>query len=98
MLAGQNVPHHKPAKDCRLSELSVWVSGLDSNCRYIKRNGASRKTQICRLHDISAKAEIACLPAFPDGPEKLRSQKTAENSVVFYFLIKREFELASLPR
>jgi hypothetical protein len=41
------------------------------------------------LHDISAKAEIACLPAFPDGPEKLRSRNTAEFSVVFYFLIKQ---------
>ena len=33
MLAEQNVPHHKPSKDYRLSELSVWLSGLDSNCR-----------------------------------------------------------------
>ena len=32
--AGQKVPDRKPAKDCRFSELSVWVSGLDSNCRY----------------------------------------------------------------
>ena len=64
-------------------------SEFDSNCRYVKRKGASRKTQICRLHDISAKAEIACLPAFPDGPEKLRSLKITEFSVFSYFLTKR---------
>ena len=34
MLAEQKIPHRKPAKDCRFSELSVWVSGLDSNCRH----------------------------------------------------------------
>jgi len=89
VLAEQKVPHHKPAKVCRFSELSVWVSGLDSNCRDVKCKGASRKTQICRLHDISAKAEIACLPAFPDDPEKLRRLKTTEFSVVSYFLTKR---------
>ena len=33
-LAEQKIPHRKPSKDCRFSELSVWVSGLDSNCRY----------------------------------------------------------------
>ena len=33
-MAEQKIPHRKPAKDCRFSELSVWVSGLDSNCRY----------------------------------------------------------------
>ena len=34
MLAGHNVLHHKPAKDCRFSESSPWGSELDSNCRY----------------------------------------------------------------
>ena len=38
ILAEQNVPHHKPAKDCRLSESSTWGSELDSNCRY-RRGG-----------------------------------------------------------
>jgi hypothetical protein len=33
VLAGQNVAHHKPAKDCRFSESSPWGSELDSNCR-----------------------------------------------------------------
>ena len=32
-LAGQKIPDRKPAKDCRFSELSVWGSELDSNCR-----------------------------------------------------------------
>ena len=40
VLAGQKVPHHKPAKDCRFSESSVWASELGSNCRY----GHSRLT------------------------------------------------------
>ena len=38
---------------------------------------------------MSANAETACLPAFPDGPEKLRSLKTTEFSVVSYFLTKQ---------
>ena len=33
VLAEQNVPHHKPAKDCRSSESRVWGSELDSKCR-----------------------------------------------------------------
>ena len=41
------------------------------------------------MHGISANAETACLPAFPDGPQKLRSLKTTELSVVSYFLTKR---------
>ena len=44
MLAEQKIPHRKPAKDCRSSELSVWGSELDSNCRYRrggKINGSS---------------------------------------------------------
>ena len=27
--------HHKPAKDCRFSELSVWVSGVAADCNLI---------------------------------------------------------------
>jgi len=41
ILAGQNVPHHKPAKDCRFSESSTWGSELDSNCR----DGHARQTR-----------------------------------------------------
>ena len=28
----KQIPHRKPSKDCRFSELSVWVSGLESKC------------------------------------------------------------------
>ncbi len=57
VLAEQNVPHHKPAKDCGPSESSVWVSGLDSNCR--DRSGG-RQSQKANLHVARHFCKLSC--------------------------------------
>ena len=78
VLAGQNVPHHKPAKDCRFSESSVWGSELDSNCRY----GYSRASSIRKLRTrrqqladgADTPAKLTCSPPAPAKKQIMSSR------------------------